>query len=140
MRKIPQRVDQSGVMLLEALIAILIFSIGILGIVGLQGTAVKQATDARFRSDASILANQLFGTMWLGDRNVATMQAQFNTGNAGYNTWKTTVVGTLPGAAANPPSVAVDANGVVTVTVRWLAPSEPAGTAAHQYVAIAQIR
>ncbi len=34
------RKNQSGVMLLEALIAILIFSIGILGIVGMQASTI----------------------------------------------------------------------------------------------------
>ena len=44
---------QGGFMLIEALIAILIFSIGILGIVGLQAAAVNQSTDARYRSEAA---------------------------------------------------------------------------------------
>ena len=35
------RKPQSGVMLLEALIAILIFSLGVLGIVGMQASAIK---------------------------------------------------------------------------------------------------
>ena len=35
------RSRQSGVMLLEALIAILIFSLGILGLVGMQASAVR---------------------------------------------------------------------------------------------------
>ena len=37
---------QDGMMLLEGLIAILVFSLGILALVGMQGVAVKQVTDA----------------------------------------------------------------------------------------------
>lgn len=131
---------QSGVMLLEALIAILIFAVGILGIVGLQGTAVKQVTDAKFRSDAAMLANQYIATMWLGDRTQATLQSNFATGNANYLTWQGTVAATLPVPAANPPTVDVDAANIVTITIYWRAPSDPTSATPHQYVAIAQIK
>jgi type IV pilus assembly protein PilV len=91
-----------------------------------------------------MLANQLIGTMWVTDRTAATLQNTFNTGNAGYNAWTATVQATLPGVggAGTPtaPDVAVDNDGIATITLRWLAPSEPANTAPHQYVAIAQIR
>ena len=55
---------QQGIVLLEALIAILIFSIGILGLVGLQAVMIKNSTDARFRSDASVIAQQRIGQIW----------------------------------------------------------------------------
>jgi type IV pilus assembly protein PilV len=129
---------QAGIVLLEGLIAILIFSLGILAIVGMQTIAVKETTDARYRSEACLLANQLLGTMWVSDRT--TLQANFNTGNVGYNAWLADVAATLPGIAANPPDVNVDATGIVTVTINWLAPNEPASAVAHQYVAVAQIR
>jgi type IV pilus assembly protein PilV len=135
---------QSGVMLLEALIAILIFAIGILGIVGLQGTAVKQVSDARFRSDAALLANQLIGQMWLTDRSSTTLDSQFTaTGasHAKYSAWKDMVAATLP--MSQDPSVGVNhtaganAEGTVTITIFWQAPGD---TAEHHYVAVAQIR
>jgi type IV pilus assembly protein PilV len=131
---------QAGIVLLEGLIAILIFSLGILAIVGMQTIAVKETTDARYRSEACLLVNQLLGTMWVSDRTTATLQANFNTGNAGYNAWLADVAATLPGTAANPPDVNVDATGIVTVTINWLAPNESASATAHQYVAVAQIR
>lgn len=134
------RSPQSGVMLIEVMIAIVIFAFGILGIVSLQGVAVSQVSDAKYRSDASFLANDLIGTMWLGDRTTAVLQAQYNTGNPGYTTWKNKVVGTLPGATFNAPTVVVDNAGIVTVTIFWLPPNAPAGTAYHQYVAVAQIQ
>ena len=67
-----------GFVLIEALIAILIFSIGVLGIVGLQATAVQQSSDARYRAQAAELAQQLLGQMWTGDRTAATLQTQYN--------------------------------------------------------------
>ena len=132
--------NQSGMLLLEGLIAILVFTIGVLGVVGLQATVVKQVSDARYRTDASMLANQLLGTMWVSDRTTGTLQANFNTGGASYNAWLAQVAATLPGAAANPPTVAISNQGVATVTIRWLAPSEASGTAPHRYIVIAQIQ
>ena len=139
--------NQSGVMLLEVLIAILIFSVGILGIVGLQGTAIKQVTDARFRSDAALLANQLIGSMWVTDRTVATLKDRFATDKDDYVTWvgtaanqAGTVIGTLPGVADFPPTVDISDSGIATISIYWRAPSEKTGTQPHQHVVIAQIK
>lgn len=67
-------------MLLESLIGILIFSIGILAIVALQAVSMKLAGDAKYRSDASLLAQELIGQMWVSDRVPADMSALFATG------------------------------------------------------------
>jgi type IV pilus assembly protein PilV len=76
----PARNTQSGIMILEALIAILIFSFGILAIVALQAVSVKLAGDAKYRSDASMLAEELLAEMWTSDRVPANMSALFATG------------------------------------------------------------
>ncbi len=139
------RTAQSGAMLLEALVAILIFSVGILSVVGMQATAVKAASDARHRSEASLLANELLGQMWITNRTASTLQTNFQ-GSAGsggtyYNSWYTNVQAALPGADTNPPSVTVDATtGLVTVVVRWKLPSEATGASAHNYTVVAQVK
>jgi type IV pilus assembly protein PilV len=139
---------QGGIVLIEGLIAVLIFSLGILAIVGMQTIAVKETTNARYRSEASLLANQLLGTMWVSDRTATALQLSFNSPNGtGYLAWlgnantPGTVAGTLPGVV-DPilPVVDVDGFGTVTVTINWLAPGEPVTAAPHQYVAIAQIK
>lgn len=61
---------QSGVALLEALIAVLIFSFGILAVVGLQANAMRISTDAKIRIDASNIANQRVGEMWADAANL----------------------------------------------------------------------
>ncbi len=153
---------QSGVMLIEALIAILIFSIGVLGIIGLQGSAVKVSTDAKYRSEAALLANELIGHMWASDRTQATLQAAYAsaTNGAGYQQWAWigsvaatpgtqaapavgTVLGTLPGAMANPPTVAIVPSvgtavptSQVTITIFWQVPGE---ATVHNYMIMAQI-
>ncbi len=134
---------QSGSMLLEAMIAILIFSMGILAIVGLQAASVRNANDAMYRTTASLLANELIGQMWVSDRTTATLQTNFNSpSGAAYTVWQVNVKASLPGVtdSANLPTVNVAANGTVTIGLNWKLPSEPAGMPAHSYVAVAQIQ
>ncbi len=54
---------QGGFLLIEALIAILIFSLGILGMVAMGGAAVGAQSDARFRNDAAALADEIANRM-----------------------------------------------------------------------------
>lgn len=51
-------------MLIEVLVAILVLTFGILGIVGLQAKMTVNMNDARFRAEAAFLADQLIGLMW----------------------------------------------------------------------------
>jgi len=51
--------NQGGVVLIEALLGILIFSIGILALIGMQSVAVKNTVDARYRTEAAYLATQM---------------------------------------------------------------------------------
>lgn len=134
------RRGQAGFSLVEALVSILIFSIGVLALIALQVTSVRQSSNAKYRSDAALLANQLIGEMWVTDRVATTLQTNFNTGGAGYTTWANAVQAHLPGAVASAPTVAVAANGQVTITVFWKAPNEQATDPTHQYTSIAQIR
>jgi len=141
------RRQQQGVMLIEALIAILIFTIGILGIIGLQAAAVQQSTDAKNRAEAAYLADQLIGRMWSGDRTVANLKAQYDqdtcgNGCPGTVAWFNSVQGTLPGVVVGTdtnPQVTVDAAGIVTIRVFWRAPGDGAASDPHHYDIQAQI-
>lgn len=152
MRKSPpfrhaRPIRQQGAVLMEALVAILIFSFGILGIVGMQATAIQQSSDARYRADAALLVEQLIGEMWVGDRAVANLQTLYNTCSSssctGYQGWYGRVAATLPGVAtvgATRPTISVDAAGLVTVSVFWRAPNENPADPPHVYSSTAQIR
>lgn len=133
-------------MILEALIAILIFSFGILAIVALQAVSVKLAGDAKYRADASLVAEELLSQMWTSDRVPANMSANYGSvaAGAGYTAWVANSVSTtLPGTVANPPIVVVDTSantattGTTTITVRWQAPNE---ATPHSHIVTAQIR
>lgn len=49
---------QKGVMLLEALIGVLLFSIGIIAMMGLQANGLATAGETKYRSEASFIAEQ----------------------------------------------------------------------------------
>ena len=138
------RKQQSGSVILESLIAILIFSMGILAIVGLQAASISASSDAKYRTVASLLANQLVGQMWVSNRT--TLQSNFQTNGAQYNVWLPDVQANLPGVTANPPTVTVTlvagpttTSSRVTITVKWKAPNDPAANPAHQYSTVVQI-
>lgn len=139
---------QHGSMLLEGLIAVLIFSMGILALVGLQATAIKNSADAKYRTDASYLANQIIGQMWADRPNLATYAHYAGNGgvcqptgtastNANVVSWLANVTSALPGATANTQQIVVGANNLVTVTVCWKAPQD---NRQHNFTTTAQIR
>jgi len=141
-------------MLLEALIAILLFSMGILGLMGLQAIAIKNTADAKYRTEAAFLANQIIGQMWTENPGNLLQYAHNPTtagtcsfgggasGNANVTAWLGnastlgTVAGNLPGATSVRQQIIVGAGNLVTVTVCWQGPQE---AAPHNYVAVAQV-
>lgn len=135
---------QRGVMLLEALISILIFSIGILAIVGLQASSIKMASDAKYRSDANLLANRLIGQMWLASSS-PTFVNDFSTNGTLYLEWvNSDVAAALPIAGISSPAVTITQSGVaaaatvnntVTIDIFWQVPGE----SVHRYNTRAQI-
>ena len=159
-RRIYPPFRQQGSALLEALIAILIFSMGILALVGLQAASVKLSSGAQYRTEASLLANQLIGQMWVSDRTPPTLQTNFQGGEgidgASYTAWAANVAAALPGVsgvAANQPTVkiepAANTSRLVTIRLFWKLPDEAGSTgtlcdvtkpsAAHCFIAMAQI-
>jgi type IV pilus assembly protein PilV len=123
---------QGGAMMLEALIGILIFSTGILALIGMQALAIAYASDAKYRADASFLANQVIADMWV-NRGVLSEYDYDGSGTTvasapdRIENWVQSVVNALPGSASNHPIVDVDAaTGQVSVTVRWRPPNSEA--------------
>lgn len=115
---IPRKPAQQGAVLLEAMISILIFSVGILAIAGLQAAMVKNTTDSKFRSDASFIAQKAIGEMWSDQANLASYLG-------------TSTVSELPNG-----SMTATQSGVqVTVTVTWQQPGE----SQHNFTTIASI-
>ena len=63
---------QSGFSLIEGLIAIVVFSLGALGMIEMQARAVQLSVDAHERANASFLINKLISQIALQDATTAT--------------------------------------------------------------------
>lgn len=139
---------QKGVMLLEALIAILVFSLGILAMVGMQAVAISHMGQSKYRADASFAVNKLFARMWVDtDANMN----QYQTSGTKYNSWKSdeidkylpiggsTATVNVTSFTATPVVADVIAAPVigynVTVRIEWRAPNEAVTHPPHVYQA-----
>jgi len=142
---------ERGVMLIEALIAILIFSIGILAVVGMQSVAIKDVTGAKYRSEAAFLAQELIAQMWTDNGNIAAY-AYPGTGAVPpkIQAWVAKVQSKLPDGATQSPSIAltnqtppapaVPTGATVQITMRWRLPDEAKqNLQAHTHTVIAYV-
>lgn len=101
---------QQGSVLLEALIAVLIFSLGILALVGLQANMLKNTGTSKFRTDASYIAQKRIGEMWADPGNLGT-----------YIETNTDIAALIPGGRR---TVVQISPGNFRVTVGWTSPGE----------------
>ena len=138
--------SQRGFALIEALVSIAIFSFALIGLVSLQSVAIASSIDAKYRSDASYLANQIIGRVWADRVNIATY-THLATGapctpggaastNPAVLAWLAEVSATLPGATSTIQSLQLGTGNTYTVTVCWKRAQD---TAYHQHITVAQI-
>ena len=113
---------QRGGSLIEALITVLIFSVGILGIVGLEAAKIKDTSDAKYRLDSSFIAQQRVGEMWADPNNLAA-----------YVESNTDISGLLPSGTR---TTTLPAAGQVRVVVTW---QQPGSSDTHLYTLNASI-
>jgi len=112
---------QQGVVLLEALIAVLLFSMGVLALVGLQAAMIKNTSDSKYRAEASFIAQQRIGMIWADPANALT-----------YLETNTDISSLLPSGTR---TVTQPAAGQYVVTVTWRQPGQPQ----HNFTTVATI-
>lgn len=106
-----QKIKQHGGLLIEALIAVLIFSIGILALIGLQGVMLKNSMTSEFRAEAAYLAEKRAGEMWADPTNLVVDAAAVNISDLPNGKRLVTAVAGSPGT--------------YKITIGWTAPGEP---------------
>jgi type IV pilus assembly protein PilV len=133
-------------MLLESLIAILLFSLGILALIGLQARSINFAGQAKYRASAALLADELVGMMWSDRANVPNYQwpSGAPTTPAALSGWYTKVSNTLPGVTSQRPVIDVVSTTYtapsvytvyeVTIEVFWRTPEEETANAAYHRI------
>ena len=126
---------------MEAMVAILIFSFGVLGLIGILAASIRATNDALYRAEAANLANAVIGDMWA--TAAGDLDPQFGAGGPKLVAWQNMVANQLPSAGGdNAPVVDLAQPGLstqsrsVVVTVFWQMPGE---TTRHQVLITAQI-
>lgn len=120
-RTFPAKSTQQGAILVEAMIAILIFSMGVLAIVGLQAAMISNTADSKYRADASYIAQQRIGQIWADPDN-----------RAAYPGTTTDISSLLPNGSLTITQPATDQ---FMVTVTW----QKLGEAQHNFTTTATI-
>jgi len=108
-----------GVSLVEVLIVVLLFSVGLVGLMAMQARAFQFSVSAEDSGRAALMANELAAQMWAA--NTVSLPA------AAVEAWQERVADStrsgLPNSAA---SVSVN-NGVARISIQWRAPRTPVG-------------
>jgi type IV pilus assembly protein PilV len=119
MRRLARR-RQDGIALLEAMLAIVILGIGLLGTVGLQARAYSALSDASMRAEAAIAGEKLVGMMTADLTNIGSYQlAADGQPNEQMKPWVAETVKHIPGAQLKVEALQLDRRMQVNVTIRW---------------------
>jgi type IV pilus assembly protein PilV len=114
---LPPKASIRGVGLIEVLVSLLVFSMGVLGLVGLQARAVQMETQAGDRTRAANLANEVVTQMWV-NRSAKLSSTDLEA----WNTRASAIsAGGLPEGEVTVSDP--DADGVVTIKIAWRPPT-----------------
>jgi type IV pilus assembly protein PilV len=131
-----------GFSLIEVLVALLVLSIGLLGLAALQTTSLQYNTGSYFRTQATFLAYDII------DRMRTNIAAVVDNDNSGYDQptttnvtppvncdtsictsadlalydvkkWYDRTVAALPDSATTPPTIQINATKRVVITINW---------------------
>ena len=122
------------------MIAVVVLSFGVLGLVAALGNSIRATNDARYRSEAANLAGAMVADMWA--TTATQLDTQFGSSGSKLLAWQTRAASLLPYAGTNPPQIDLTQPGLssqsrtVVVTVFW---QLPGSSELHQYILTAQI-
>jgi len=140
---VKNKTQSQGFSLVEVLVALLVLSIGLLGLAALQTTSLQYNTGSYLRTQATFLAYDII------DRMRANSAAVVDSDGTGYDQptssavsitvncdvasctsaqlanydirkWYDRAVATLPNAAATSPTINIGPTKQVTITIRWM--------------------
>lgn len=111
---------QGGIALLEAMLAIVILGIGLLGTIGLQARAYSALSDASMRAEATMAAEKLLGTMNADVNNVmAYAMDEGATPGAAVAPWVLETKRFIPGAVTSVVLTPLPLRVQVDITIKW---------------------
>lgn len=155
--------SQSGMVMVEVLIALLIFALAVLGMVGINAFAVTSQSDAQYRTEANKFAMQMINQIMLSvPRATASLSnttdmanavtafdhyadagvgaACSGTGTASVNpavvSWVSAIQGTngLPGSVAGMQQILTNADGILNEVTVTVCWQAPGDTSVRRHV------
>ena len=129
---------QSGSFIIEAMISLLLFAVGLIGLMALSAQALNQMGQSKVRNDASFIAGDLIAEMWVSPTvNLDTWLARLDTAIPGAAANTSVYMATCdcldttgPNVCAGPDTgtVAIPAPGsqAVTICIQWTDRKDPA--------------
>jgi type IV pilus assembly protein PilV len=127
------RRHQQGIVLLEALLAVLILAIGLLGTIGLQARAYSALSEASMRAEATIATESLLGIMASDRVNLGSYAlAAGGTPGTRLDAWYSETRKAIPGAAVVIVIAAASGSArQIDITISWTR-KEGGATNRHQ--------
>lgn len=116
-------IKSKGFFVIEAMIAVLIFMIGILGVLQTQVASMEATTDAQYRVQASYMAQNIVSKAILNKSSIGTY---IDGSNAEYGEWLDELGRMLPGVANSPPELTTFVDGgntFINVKINWKRPT-----------------
>jgi type IV pilus assembly protein PilV len=106
--RVPNR-SQRGFMLLEVLVSILLFALGFIALMGMEGRAIADTSYSQDRAEAVQLANAYVAQIWSWQGTADSIEREFSSSGNGpsYQDFKEQVQ-SIPGAQA--PTVTINNN------------------------------
>ncbi|QIL78594.1 fimbrial assembly protein [Diaphorobacter sp. HDW4A] len=108
------RQDQRGAALIESLIAVLLFSLGVLGLIGLQTRAIGMASESDDRNRAALLADGAVTSMW--------QNASVTLTSADLTQWQKDVADRLPNGSGTITAVS-SMSRTADILITWRPPT-----------------
>lgn len=143
-RRSPSFRTQTGVSMIEVLVSIIILSIGLLGLAGLQTAGLRHNQSASFRSTASMMAYNILDSMRANRVEAGAGSYNRLPGDAApsgstlsildMNNWLNELALRLPEGTGG---IAVDADNKVTVLIQW--DDSRGAMAAQQFIMTTQL-
>ncbi len=115
-----------GISLIEVLVVVVLFSFGLLGLVGLQARAMQVSVNAEDSNRAALLASEVAAAMWNNDSETLD--------GAVIDAWALRVANTAAGGLPAGVGTVVVNGDVARITVTWQPPGQGTTAQPSRYI------
>ena len=125
MRKIT--IKNKGESLISSMLSMLVFSAGIMSLLGFLTNTLIETASVEYRSKASAIASNTLVNMLIGDKSLDKLKTHYAAPNgAQYKEFLRRVQANLPGTLEekNYPTISVGEKGMVDIKIKWKSPSD----------------